>query len=245
MLFLVWMLVFPVILMLSAKGCTVNFGDVASYYKSSLFLSIAAAFLLALGRHFPMGKWLVVAVYGAATGVLSLIAFVHAGYYGIYHIAFAAGDMLPVVQTSWKEAEGFLLQYAGMGRIAAVILGFLVYWAGCVALAWYGMRGDVPAWPRWKTPLLLGLMVILLIQASGQLKEGFPFYEYRVAKGYINSVKVAERVHAEHAMEFYLDSRAVLLPQKAPGTVLVVIGESENRDHMRAYQPRYPVETTP
>lgn len=88
-----------------------------------------------------MGKWLVVSVYGAVTGVLSLIAFVHAGYYGIYHIGFAAGDMLPVVQTSWKEAEGFLLQYAGMGRIAAVILGFLVYWAGCVALAWYGMRG--------------------------------------------------------------------------------------------------------
>lgn len=88
-------------------------------------------------------------------------------------------------------------------------------------------------------------MVILLIQASGQLKEGFPFYEYRVAKEYINSVKVAERVHAEHAMAFHLESRAVPLPQKALGTVLVVIGESENRDHMRAYQPRYPVETTP
>lgn len=88
-----------------------------------------------------MGKWLVVAVYGAAAGVLSLIAFVYAGDYGIYHIAFAAGDMLPVVQTSWKEVEGFLLQYAGMGRIAAVVWGFLVYWAGCVALAWYGMRG--------------------------------------------------------------------------------------------------------
>lgn len=127
--------------MLSAKGWTVNFGDMASYYKSSLFLSIAAAFLLALGRNFPMEKWLVVAVYGAAAGVLSLIAFVYAGYYGIYHIAFAAGDMLPVVQTSWKEVEGFLLQYAGMGRIAAVVWGFLVYWAGCVALAWYGMRG--------------------------------------------------------------------------------------------------------
>lgn len=48
-------------------------------------------------------------------------------------------------------------------------------------------------------------MVILLIQASGQLKEGFPFYEYRVAKEYINSVKVAERVHAEHAMAFHLE----------------------------------------
>ena len=69
--------------MLSAKGCTVNFGDMASYYKSSLFLRIAAAFLFALGRHFPMGKWLVVAEYGAATGVLSLIAFVHAGYYAL------------------------------------------------------------------------------------------------------------------------------------------------------------------
>lgn len=246
-LFLVWMLVFPVILVLSAKGWTVNFGDMASYYKSSLFLSIAAAFLLALGRHFPKGRWLAVAVYGTAAGVLSLIAFVYAGYYGIYHIAFAAGDMLPVVQTSWKEAEGFLLQYAGMGRIAAAVLGFLVYWAVCGELASYGMKGreDDPAWPRWKAPLLLGLMAILLIQASGQLKEGFPFYEYRVAKEYINSVKVAERVHAEHAMAFHLDSGAVPLPQKAPGTVLVVIGESENRDHMRAFQPRYPVETTP
>ena len=84
-----------------------------------------------------MGKWLVVAVYGAAAGVLSLIAFVYAGYYGIYHIAFATGDMLPVVQTSWKEVEGFLLQYAGMGRIQRWSGGS--WCTGQDALRWLGM----------------------------------------------------------------------------------------------------------
>lgn len=34
-------------------------------------------------------------------------------------------------------------------------------------------------------------------------------------------------------------------PKKLPGAVIVVIGESANRDHMKAFNPAYPAETTP
>lgn len=34
-------------------------------------------------------------------------------------------------------------------------------------------------------------------------------------------------------------------PEKLPGAVIVVIGESANRDHMKAFNPDYPAETTP
>lgn len=34
-------------------------------------------------------------------------------------------------------------------------------------------------------------------------------------------------------------------PEKLPGAVIVVIGESANRDHMKSFNPDYPAETTP
>ena len=246
-LFFLWLLVFPVVLVLSAKGWTVNFGDIASYYKCALFTGVGMAFLFALGKRYSCVKWMAVIGYVGVAGVFSLIALVYAGYYTIFHIAFAAGDMLPIVQTSWREAEGFLLLHADMGTLVAVVLGFLLYLVGCGAVAWYSMKGHVDAlvWPRWKTPLLLALIVLLVVQVSGNLKDGFPFYEYRAAKEYIDSVKVAEQVHEEHAKVFHLDSGAVPLTKKLPGTVLVVIGESETSEHMKAFNGAYPVETTP
>lgn len=246
-LFFLWLLVFPVVLVLSAKGWTVNFGDIASYYKSALFTGIGMAFLFALGKRYSYVKWMAVIGYVVVACVFSLIALVYVGYYTIFHIAFAAGDMLPIVQTSWREAEGFLLLHAHMGTLLAVILGFFLYLVGCGALVWYSMSGRVgtSAWPRWKMPLLLVLVGILAVQVSGNLKDGFPFYEYRAAKEYIDSVKVAEQVHAEHAKTFQLVGGAVPLPKKLPGTVLVVIGESETSEHMKAFNEQYPIETTP
>lgn len=246
-LFFLWLLVFPVVLVFSAKGWTVNFGDIASYYKSALFTGIGMAFLFALGKRYSCVKWMAVIGYVIVASVFSLIALVYAGYYTIFHIAFAAGDMLPIVQTSWREAEGFLLLHANMGTLLAVVLGFLLYLVGCGAVAWYGMSGreDTLVWPRWKIPLLLALIGLLVVQVSGNLKDGFPFYEYRAAKEYIDSVRVAEQVHAEHAKAFRLDGGAVPLAQKLPGTVLVVIGESETSEHMKAFNGEYPVETTP
>lgn len=247
LLFFLWLAVFPVVLVLSAKDWTVNFGDIASYYKSAFFTGLAMTFLFALGKRFVWVKWFAVVIYGVVAGIYSLIAFVYAGYYRIYHIAFAAGDMLPIVQTSWQEAKGFLLMHGNPAVLGAVGIGLLLYLAGCGVLAWYSMKSETEkeTWPVWKCPLLILLIGLLGIQINGNLRDGFPFYEYRAARAYIESVKVAEEVHGERVKDFHLAEGAIPLSKKLPGTVLVVIGESETSQHMRAFQLAYPVETTP
>lgn len=56
----------------------------------------------------------------------------------------------------------------------------------------------------------------------------------------MNSQKSAE------AHEKNLESlKFVGTPEKLPGSVIVVIGESANRDHLKAFNPKYPADTTP
>ena len=243
-----WMLVFPGILVLSAKGWAVNFGDVADYYKSALFTGVLTAFLFTLGRRYPKLKWPIGMVYTVVSMFFSLVAFAYVGYYSIFHIAFAAGDMLPVVQTSWTEAKGFLLLHGSVGLLLAIVIGLGVYVVGCGALAWHCMKGreENEAWKKWKAPFLLVLVIVLASQAWGNMKGGFPFYEYRAAKEFIESVKVAEEAHQKNLTNFRLSENGDgFLSENLPGTVLFVIGESENSMHMSAFNKAYPVETTP
>lgn len=67
-----------------------------------------------------------------------------------------------------------------------------------------------------------------------------------MARRYIQTVQRAEKEHGEVVKRLHLTNGAAqALPQKLPGTVIFIIGKSENRDHMSAFNPSYPVETTP
>ncbi len=52
LLFFLWMTIFPPILVASAGDWSVNFGEVASYYKASLFTGVLTAFLFALSEKY-------------------------------------------------------------------------------------------------------------------------------------------------------------------------------------------------
>ena len=73
-------------------------------------------------------------------------------------------------------------------------------------------------------------------------KNCFPFYEYKAAKEYIKEEKRLMKGHAEAVKKIVLDE----CPETdSDETVILVIGESANRDHMKAFNEGYPEETTP
>ncbi len=76
--------------------------------------------------------------------------------------------------------------------------------------------------------------------------KSYPLKEYHLARSYIQTVQRAEREHGEAVKKLHLTNGAAqALPQKLPGTVIFIIGESENRDHMSAFNLSYPAKTTP
>ncbi len=241
---LLWMAVFPTILVASAEGWNVNFGEVVPYYKVSLFWGILSALLFSLGRRYSWLRVPVAGVYGAVTFFLSLIALSYAGYYFVFHTAFVADDMLPVVQTSFREAKGFLLLHANVFALVAAAAGLLLGFFGLCRLAWCSMGGNGGAPGKWKSVGVFLACVLLGVQVSGNVKDGFPFVEYQQAKNFIENVKAAEAAHQQNLAGFHLDATKTL-SDKLPGTVLLVIGESECSKHMSAFYPSHEGETTP
>ena len=51
--------------------------------------------------------------------------------------------------------------------------------------------------------------------------------------------------HEKSLSRLVLTAEQGTLPHALPGTVIAVIGETANRDHMKAFNPAYPSETTP
>ncbi len=246
-IFLLWMLVFPLVLSASADGWTMDFDAVSQYYKAALFWGILSALLFSLGRRHRLWRLPIAAAHGIVTFLFSLIAFSYAGYYFVFHTAFVADDMLPVVQTTIREATGFLLLHGSAVLWLAGAAALLAYGLALGALAWHAMGGeDAGARWKWKSPVVLLVCVLLGAQLSANAKDGFPFVEYRQAKAFIESVKAAQAAHEENLKGFHLDGDAkALLSQKLPGTVLLIIGESETSVHMSAFSPAHEGMTTP
>ncbi len=239
-----WMAIFPPIAVASAEGWSVNFVGIACYYLAGLFWGIFTTLLFFLGRRYRLLRFPVAGLYGLVTFSGIFIAFVYTGYYFIFHTAFVADDMIPVLQTNFQEAKGFLLLHADATWIAASALGLLACLAGAIRLAWYCMAGAPMAFAKWKWPVILLACVVLGMQIVHNGSGGFPFAEYKQAKEFIRNIKAAEASHEKNVAGFHLDTTETL-STKLPGTVILVIGESAASQHMSAFWPSHEGETTP
>lgn len=81
-----------------------------------------------------------------------------------------------------------------------------------------------------------------LVTIAHWIPRIFPAWPYHVAHKYLIRAKAAMAKHDENMEKFHFIGNA---PDKMQGTIIVVIGESANRNHMKAFNPAYPAETTP
>lgn len=106
------------------------------------------------------------------------------------------------------------------------------------------MDGIILGKKRAFAAVILAFACLYLIGYWGS--RSYPIHEYKMAQNYVRVVQKAERDHSQIVKNIRLvNGKENALPQKLPGTVLFIIGESENRDHMSAFNPSYPAETTP
>lgn len=156
--------------------------------------------------------------------------------------------MLPILQTNLGEARQFI---EGQIGILPVLMG-LVLVIGFIGIFVYLMKGmDEVKFNKseygHRTYVFCGVLVLLCLYLIGCWgNKSYPLKEYHLARSYIQTVQRAEREHGEAVKKLHLTNGAAqALPQKLPGTVIFIIGESENRDHMSAFNLSYPAKTIP
>lgn len=199
--------------------------------------SAGAAFFLLLA-HSPWGGTGLVAGLEAILLVWSLgAAFVYGIYFLTYGNLFQAEDMLPVLLTNRKEIKAFLDGQIKKSLLFSAVAGFLVLVLASIALVWAGM-GE--AGGRWTAPGLIVTLISVAIMVKYAM-NCFPLREIRLARKSIREMKRAGDIHADNLARRF----KVNLAGHPEGNVFLIIGESANRDHMKAFNPDYPYETTP
>lgn len=244
---ILYLTVYPVIIVLGRKGWMTDFDFGAPYFMLAVAVSCLVVLLVYLGGYF--GKLAFLPKIAAL--LVSVNAFFNAAayliYFYVYKTAFVAADMLPVLQTNPGEAREFMAGQIGIPVIAVGILAvilFSLFEIWLISQVSRSLDGITLGKKRAFAVVILAFACLYLIGYWGS--RSYPIHEYKMAQNYVRVVQKAERDHSQVVKNIRLvNGKENALPQKLPGTVLFIIGESENRDHMSAFNPRYPAETTP
>lgn len=242
-LFFAYSAAFPLFQILANDTSRITMEYPSRYFQVGLAMGVVLYFLNRGREWFPKAGMLFTALFYGLFALLSLNIFVYAGYYYFFGAVFTVIDMLVILESNPTESREFLESLGG-GRLGLLLLGYFAWLAFCIRFLQgkTEMNGGLRKWQKALAGVVLLGMLILGGNWGGRT---FPSYEYKKARDYIAGVEDLQRQHRETLTHFALDASAAPLAEKLPGTVIVVIGESARRDHMKAFEPSYPAETTP
>lgn len=178
-------------------------------------------------------------------GYFTVSAFVYCAYYFISGTGLTSNDMIAVLLTNFREAIEFLESHVGVGFTVLAACVILLYLLGLGILIAKGSPKQPECEYNASKYMKIAQCVMCLV-AVVAIRHGlprvFPVHPYQVAHGYIAGAQKAMKVHGENLKQFKFISDEI---KPIKGSVIVIIGESANRNHMKAFNPQYPKDTTP
>lgn len=240
-----WNLVIPVLMMVGTLAQKTDFNAASTYFRISYALWILFTILPLISTH-RIIRHCIDIVLALIAMIFSIPLFLYAGYFWIYGVPFDQMDLLPILHTTQKEALGYVSDQIGWPSIGFAICMVFIYGIFLSYLKRSDtFRSSIPL-PRGKRRLcVLVLSVATLWMAGNNLVDSFPIREYRTVRSYEEQTTIFQARHDEVLKHFQLPHPEKSLAHTLPGSVIVVIGESANREHMKAWNPSYPAETTP
>lgn len=191
--------------------------------------------------------------------LLSIIYFLaiflplfYIGYYYIYHDVFDLFALVAILNTNINEARAYLLQFMSPVFIAGLFSLFLVIFLSVTFVTYkltlskhlFILSHTLP-----KKFLTIFLLVFLFLFGHHLMKV-FPFdmYDGLTQNGGLLSAftELHDNIDKNSKqLMFNKASLSGLASRKAPGSIVLVIGESANRDYMSAFNTALNVTTTP
>jgi heptose-I-phosphate ethanolaminephosphotransferase len=211
-----------------------------SRMKKECVVGISGASILFVLSTYPWNTliYITISVLSSIAIIISWsIAAFQFTYFLIYRNIFQMEDMVPIVLTDVKEASSFVRTQVGNGKLLAIVCTslFLLF----ITIQAIQMRGYAS-----EVSYDLYDMVAFCFMAGGILyyygRKCFPFQEYRWAKENLQNKEHLMELHEKNLQCFHITK-----PDTIPQTVILIIGESANKNHMRAFNFTYPWDTTP
>jgi heptose-I-phosphate ethanolaminephosphotransferase len=243
--------IYPYVIGTSMHGWHADFDLVNPYYLSALSVGIVLTLLAVAGKKNRRARPVVTGIIALSVIFFSVAAISYLVYFFIYDNMFPAEDMIPVIMTSWQETVGFMMTHFDTAKLAGLGLVTLLIIAGGLFLGWMSTgegreKTQVALNPVWNGKGKKVIIVLLLIMAGLTIRRWvprcYPLYELKLARRYQASIVQAEKFHKENYKKLQITDQQ---GKPLQGTVILIIGESENRDRMTAFNPELKEDSTP
>lgn len=249
--FLALMLVFPYVIGTGSGNRDPDFRHLLNPYVMEalgfLSISVITAFWQQKARR-PLSILIAIGTFLITTFQI-ICALIYFSYFLIYGSMFATADFLPFVQTHLSEAIGFLKSFISVKTFCLGVILLLVLFVPTITLLVRNIKNggmSSAKWPKWIIALSVLLFAAGIINVRHWIPRSFPVLDYQLSQAYIHSIRDAKKLHTINATKLVLANGINnTLASRVPGTVLLVIGESETSDLMTAFTPSLPVDTTP
>ena len=249
--FLALMLVFPYVIGTGSGNRDPDFRHLLNPYVMEalgfLSISVITAFWQQKARR-PLSILIAIGTFLITTFQI-ICALIYFSYFLIYGSTFATADFLPFVQTHLSEAIGFLKSFISVKTLCLGVILLLVLFVPTITLLVRNIKNggmSSAKWPKWIIALSVLLFAAGIINVRHWIPRSFPVLDYQLSQAYIHSIHNTKKLHTINAAKLVLANGINnTLASRVPGTVLLVIGESETSDLMTAFTPSLPVDTTP
>ena len=189
----------------------------------------------------------VAALFAALDFACLAIPFVQIVYFSIYQHCLTPASLMALYLTNPDESVDFLEAMLGIPALIGIVIAFL-------AFLWLCYRGNMrQARHLAAHPLTAGKRAALFLLGC-VLGVYIPFFvlpetsialSWKEVSDYVAETQEYSACYDERFAGLKLDTPEDTLAAKAPGTVIVVIGESASRTFMKAYTPTFPYDDTP
>lgn len=232
-------LVVPILYKLSFGELRTKTTTLYYAYSTSLF------FFLTIGQLYLTRKLKLPKIVAGIFSLIDVIALAFPASLILYFVKFKSLPTMPtfmaLYNTTTSEARGFIEQQLSTVAIVLIIIAIVGTYIICY-LGNKDMYNKMKDYQGYKItwPFVISFMIITsLIFPFTYLPRGIKdIYKYQ------NLLGSYGKTHDELMKKVKFDKPSSMI-NEVPGTIIVVVGESANRDYMKAFTPSYQYDTTP
>ena len=173
-----------------------------------------------------------------------VVPFLQYAYYCIVWHCLSPASLMALYLTNWRESIDFIESNVGVLPACLILLGFAAF----LALAARTNYAFLQKMEATRTGSRLSAAAVLTVLGASALVYYVPMSSFGElmtdVTTYVEETQSYGDGHDERYAELDIDGTQTL-PTRAPGTVIVVIGESASRDYMHAFTPDFPYPDTP
>lgn len=195
---------------------------------------------------FRLGHEKIVAAFMALLNLIGIvIPFIQFAYYCIVWHCLSPASLMALYLTNWRESIDFIESNVGILPASIIILCLALFlyacWRGHMAFARRLLAEETTAGR-------MGAIALLTVSMLGSLYWYLPQTSiadlWKDVDSYVTQTQTYSIGHDERLNSMHIEGTQTLAA-KAPGTVIVVIGESASRNYMKVYTNDYEYDDTP